>query len=369
MKKALAVDWLDKYAGSERTIKSLESTFDFDKCYTLVNIMSTDDLRLIFKDKNIAIKNSGLQFFGKYFRYFLILFPYFTAKIKIDNDIDLLISSSHAIAKSVNSKCLHISYFQARNLKYIWEEQDLYFKGLKKIFKVFIPYLQKFDLAGSAKPDYIIANSHFVKDWIFKTYKRDSEVIYPPVDVEDFLLSLDKSDYYVTVGRLEPYKRFDIIVQAFSITGKKLIIIGDGSEKNYLQSIASVNIEFTSYLQKADIINYVSKAKALVFAGVEDFGIAPVEAQACGTPVICLGQGGTKETVLDGITGVHFANQTVEDLLKAIAYFEQNQDKFQPSLIRNNALQFSRERFEKEIWEFVEKKSKLLQHQFKNQAR
>ncbi len=363
MKKALAVDWLDKYAGSERTIKSLESVFDFEKCYTLVNIMSKNDLKLIFDNKDIVIENTSLQYFGKYFRYFLILFPYFTREIKIDRDIDLLISSSHAVAKSVHSPdCLHISYFQARNLKYIWEEQGLYFKGIKSIFKIFIPYLQKFDLEGATKPDYIIANSNFVQDWIRKTYKRDSEVIYPPVDVADFLLSLDRSDYYVTVGRLEQYKRFDIIVQAFSGTQKKLIVIGDGSQKNYLQSIASDNIEFTGFLPKVDIINYVSKAKAFIFAGVEDFGIAPVEAQACGTPVICLGQGGTKETVLDGITGVHFDSQTTEDLLEAIEYFEQNENKFEPTAIRKNALRFSKERFEKEIKEFVEEKFAIFKN-------
>ena len=292
-----------------------------------------------------------------------MILRFFTREIKIDRDIDLLISSSHAVAKSVHSPdCLHISYFQARNLKYIWEEQGLYFKGIKSIFKIFIPYLQKFDLEGATKPDYIIANSNFVQDWIRKTYKRDSEVIYPPVDVADFLLSLDRSDYYVTVGRLEQYKRFDIIVQAFSGTQKKLIVIGDGSQKNYLQSIASDNIEFTGFLPKVDIINYVSKAKAFIFAGVEDFGIAPVEAQACGTPVICLGQGGTKETVLDGITGVHFDSQTTEDLLEAIEYFEQNENKFEPTAIRKNALRFSKERFEKEIKEFVEEKFAIFKN-------
>ncbi|WP_263834083.1 glycosyltransferase [Sulfurospirillum oryzae] len=360
MKKALVIDWLDKYAGSERTIKSLESTFDFDKCYTLVNIMWKEDLKLIFKDKNIAIENTCLQYFGKYFRYFLIFFPYFTRKIKIDKDINLLISSSHAVSKAVLAPhCLHISYFQARNLKYIWEEQDLYFKGIKSIFKVFIPYLQKFDLDGATRPNYIIANSHFVQDWVYKIYKRDSEVIYPPVDVTDFLLSFDRLDYYVTVGRLEQYKRFDIIVEAFSATGKRLIVIGDGSQKHPLQTIASGNVEFIGFLPKADVINYVSKAKAFVFAGVEDFGIAAVEAQACGTPVICLGQGGTKETVIDGITGVHFKNQTVKDLIEAIEYFEQNHNQFDPHTIRKNALRFSKERFEKEINKFVNKKLQL----------
>ena len=363
MKKILIVDWLDKYAGSERVIKSLHNVFDFEECFTLVNIMSANDCNKTFEKSIPKIISSKLDIFGRKFRYFLPLFPYFIKSLKIGNDASLIISSSHAVAKYVTNKnSLHISYFQARNLKYIWEEQDLYFKGIRKIFKIFIPYLQNFDLEASKKPDFIVANSKFVQKWIQETYKRKSIVIYPPVDVTDFDFHEDKEEYYVTVGRIEPYKRFDIIVEAFNkLKEKKLIIIGDGTQKNILEEQSNENIIYTGFLEKDEINKYISKAKAFLFAGIEDFGISPVEAQACGTPVICLGRGGTKETVLDMVSGVHFMEQSVDALLEAVEKFEKNSDNFEAKKIRENAQRFSKERFEREIKEFVEEKYEIFQ--------
>ncbi len=368
LKIELVVDWLDKYAGSERVIKSLHNVFNFRECYTLVNIMENKDLKKTFKDNIPAITSTKLSIFGKRFRYLLPLFPYFTKSIKPSPDTNLIISSSHAVAKYViTNNALHISYFQARNLKYIWEEQDLYFKGIKKLFKIFIPYLQKFDLEASKKPDYIISNSHFVQRWVKDIYGRDSIVIYPPVEVEDFIFEPMKDEYYVTVGRLEPYKRFDIVIDAFNnLKDKKLIVIGDGSQKEYFESISKENVIFTGFLEQKEVNRYISKAKAFIFAGIEDFGIAPVEAQACGTPVICLGKGGTKETVIDMVTGVHFMEQSVEALLEAIEKFEKNSSSFEPQMIRGNALRFSKERFEKEIKEFVEEKYEIFKRGYKN---
>jgi len=361
MKKVLVVDWLDKYAGSERVIKSLDNIFKFDKYYSLVNIMSKEDTKKTFNGKLPNIISTNLDLLGSRFRYLLFLFPYFTKKIKASNDVKLIISSSHAIAKYVHTESsLHISYFQARNLKYIWEEKDLYFVGIKKIFKIFIPYLQKFDLESSKQPDYIISNSYFVQNWVKKTYDRDSIVIYPPVELDEFLLVENKEDYYVTVGRLEVYKRFDIVIDTFKKNGKKLIIIGDGSQKKYLESISTTNITFTGFLSSVEINKYIGRAKGFVYAGLEDFGIAPVEAQACGTPVICLGHGGTKETVVDGVTGVHFEEQTVKSLLNAIERFEKNKLNFIPSQIREHSLKFSKKRFEKEIEEFVNEKYEIF---------
>lgn len=362
MKIILIIDWLDKYAGSERVIKSLNYLFHFNECYALVNIMGQNDLKKTFNNSIPPIISTKLKFIGKNFRYLLPLFPYFTKKIKVSRDTELIISSSHAIAKFVNTdRSLHISYFQARNLKYIWEEQDLYFKGIKKLFKVFIPYLQKFDLEASKKPNYIIANSKFVQEWINDTYNRESVVIYPPVEVEDFNFIEEKENYYVTVGRLEPYKRFDIIVDTFKqLKDKKLIVIGDGSQKKVLEKNSGKNITFKGFLEKSEVNKYISKAKGFIFAGIEDFGIAPVEAQACGTPVICLGKGGTKETVIDMVTGVHFMEQSVEALLEAVEKFEKNSDSFEPQKIRENALRFSKERFEKEIEQFVNEKYEIF---------
>lgn len=358
MKKILVVDWLDKYAGSERVINSLHKIFKFDECYTLVNIMCKEDLYKTFNGDIPKINHTLLNVLGRRFRYFLPLFPYFTKGIKLPQGTKLIISSSHAISKYITSQdALHISYFQARNLKYIWEEQNLYFTGIKRIFKFIIPYLQKFDIEASKKPDFIISNSKFVQSWIKSRYGRDSVVIYPPVDIDSFRLETKKESYYVSVGRLEPYKRFDIIVKAFNVLkDKKLIIIGDGSQRKYLEGLSNGNIEFVGFLDKNAISNYVGRAKAFVFMAEEDFGIAPVEAQACGTPVICLGRGGAKETIVDMQTGVYFYNQNVHELIDAINRFEINIDKFDPIVIRKNALKFSKERFEVEIKNYVDKK-------------
>lgn len=361
MKKVIIVDWLDKYAGSERVIKSLDNVFKFDKCYTLINIMKQTDLSILFNNRKILIETSLLQIFGEKFRMLLPFFPFFSKQLKVSDDVDLIISSSHAVAKSVTNKnALHISYFQARNLKYIWEEQSLYFSGFKSIFKLFVPFLQNFDITGSKIPDYIIVNSKFVQKWVNDTYGRESTIIYPPVDVYKFSICDNKEDYYVTVGRLEPYKRFDILIKAFNINKKKLIVIGDGSQLVKLQEIGESNIEFTGYLKQDEINNYISKAKGFVFAGLEDFGIAPIEAQACGTPVVCLNQGGTAETIIHMKTGVHFNNQEVSDINKAITQLENHYEEFSPKLIRKHAEIFSRERFEKEIEAFVNEKYEIF---------
>lgn len=358
MKKILVVDWLDKFGGAERVIQSIDKVFKFDKYYSLVNIMNNQDLNKTFNSKKVIVHVTGLQIFKQKFRFLLPLFPFYVKSINVDRDVSLIISSSHAVAKSICSdNALHISYFQARNLKYIWDEQSLYFNGIKSLFKIFIPALQRFDFLAAQKPDYLIANSKFVQNWIKKIYKRESTLIYPPVDIHDFDLNKEKEDYYVTVGRLVQYKRFDILVQVFNkLPNKKLLIIGDGSERFNLERQSNKNIVFTGYLDQPGVKQYISKAKCFIFAGVEDFGIAPVEAQACGTPVIALNKAGTAETVVNGLTGVYFNNQTEEDVINAINKFEVNYANFDPVVIRNHALQFGPERFEREIKEFVEEK-------------
>ncbi len=354
MKATLVIDWLDKYAGSERVIKAINETIDFTYYYSLINMMSPEDLKRTFGTSDIKIHTSSLQYTGKYFRYLLPLFPLFTKQLVIPKDSKLIISSSHAVAKSISSEhALHISYFQARNFKYIWDEQDLYFKGIKKVFKVFIPYLQKFDFQTAQKPDYIIANSSFVQNWIMQTYGRESIVIHPPVDVDTYVFSDQKEEYFVTVGRLEPYKRFDIIIDAFNKNGKKLIVIGDGSQKKMLMSKSKENIVFTGYLQAEGINKYLSKAKAFVYAGLEDFGIAPVEAQACGTPVIAYGKGGILDTVIHKKTGIYFHEQTLESVNEAIDIFEKY--TFDHHFIADHASRFSTNVFKEKFQTYVEK--------------
>lgn len=355
MKKALVVDWLDKYGGAERVISVLHKTFQFDEIYALANVMREEDLAKIYQQQPREIHTTFLQKFGKYFRSAFFLMHNQMEKLTVDKDVKLIVSSSHAVAKGIQKTTenqVHISYFQARNFKYIWEDQDLYFGKWSKMLTPLIKRLQKKDIEQAQYPDYMIANSHFVRQWIKEKYNRDSQVIYPPTDLHRFPLCQQKEDYYVAVGRLEPYKRFDIVVEAFNQTGKKLVIIGDGSQKNKLRKSAGKNIVFTGFLNSDEVCSYMSKAKGFVHAGIEDFGITAVEAQSCGTPVIAFNQGGMKETIIEGKTGVTFSETTPENLNQALEQFEKLPFDYQA--IHLHAQKFSEERFITEMKQFVE---------------
>lgn len=356
VKKALVADWLDKFTGSESVMASLEEIFAFDEVYTITNVMSERDFKKIFSSPK-KIHCSFLKITKSKFRNFLPLYPLAISSLRVNPEIELIISSSHAIAKGIqkpSSKALHISYFQARNMKYIWEEKQLYFKGYKKLFSSILPFLRRFDIKTSRNPDFIIANSNFVRDWIKEHYNISATVIYPPVDITSFELCTQKENYYITVGRLEAYKRFDIIIDAFNQTGDTLFVVGDGSQRKFLEKKAKPNVHFLGYKERNELNQILGKAKGFVFIGLEDFGIAPVEAQACGTPVICLNKGGTGETVVDGRTGVVFNNQDKESLILALKKFKHKE--FDPLIIREHAEKFSAERFKKEMFSFVSQK-------------
>lgn len=357
LKKAFIVDWLDKYGGAERVISSIQKVVSFDITYTLINIMNQEDVQKIYPIKKPIIKETSLKYLGKKFRFFFFVFHHYISKIKVDPKVDLIISSSHAVAKGIrksNPKQVHISYFQARNFNYIWDDSALFFGKFKPLFYPLIFLLRKIDIKQSKNPDYIISNSYFIKDWVKKIYNRDSVVIYPPVYLENFPLEARKEDYYVVVGRVVHVKKFDIVVKAFNKSGKKLIVIGDGDQLNYLKRIASDNITFTGFLSGAEVSSYIQKAKAFIQVGIEGFGIAPIEAQSCGTPVIAFAYGGVLETVIDKITGVYFYEQSEKSLSEAINLFERLE--FDPLLIRENTKQFSETRFESELKKFIDGK-------------
>ena len=300
MKKVLVVDWLDKYGGAERVIACLQKTFNFDKTFALVNIMDRKDLDKIYSEKK-TIQTSYLQKTGKHFRLLFLFFPFIISKIKVNPDTELIFSSSHSIGKGIkktNSNQIHISYFQSRNANYIWDEVNLYFGYFRFLLYPLVAVLRKIDVKQAQRPDYIICNSKFVQNWVKKKYNRDSIVIYPPVDISSFELNLDKSDYYVAVGRIAHIKRFDVLIEAFKKNKKKLVLIGDGDLfKTFLNS-KSQNIEMTGFLDSAEVAKVISKAKAFIQVGIEGFGIAPIEAQACGTPIIAYGVGGDRKSVV-----------------------------------------------------------------------
>ena len=360
MKKILVADWLDKYGGAERVLSVLNKQFDFDKCYTLINIMSKNDLNKVFQNKKVVIIQSNLKFLKSNFRYLFFLFPHFISRFDNDNQKGLIISSSFSVAKGFKKKPnqLHICYYQARNQRYIWDNEKIYFSSWQRfILGPILRYLRKKDINHSKRPDYIIANSFFVKDWIKKTYNINSIVIYPPVDTSLFKLEKDKKEYFITTARLEPYKRVDLLINTFNQIEDELYVVGDGSMKERLRKIANKNIKFYDFREPEEVMRLVSKAKAFVHAGVEDFGIAPVEAQSCGTPVIAFNKGGLSETIIHKKTGILFNYQTINAILNALNRFKQIE--FDHKYISVHASQFSEKNFAKKINKFIQQKLRL----------
>jgi len=367
MKKALIHDWFSVYAGAEKCVESFTNIWDDFEIYSLIDFLSDEDRETILKGKKVH--TSFVQNLPKAKTKYRNYLPFFPLAIE-QHDLskyDVILSSSHAVAKGVltHSNQLHISYVHTP-IRYAW---DLYYQYLResgldtgfkgKLAKYFLHKIRMWDISTINRVDHYIANSHYIAKRIKKVYGKESTVIYPPVDVERFKLHEEKEDFYLTASRMVPYKKIDLIVETFSKTNKKLVVIGTGPDMEKIKSFAGTNVEFLGFAKDEVLLDYMQRAKAFVFAAEEDFGIVPVEAQACGTPVICLGKGGTKETVLDGETGVHFSQQSVEELLHALDKFETL--KFNPSKIREHALKFSKERFEKEIEAFINKKYEIFQ--------
>lgn len=360
MKVAIVHDWLVVNGGAEKVLRCLVDLYPYADIYSLVDFLDDKDRKDIICGKYATtsfIQNLPLA--KKHFRKYLPLFPKAIESFDL-SDFDLVISSSWAVAKGIkkNTNQIHISYYQARNMKYIWEEKDLYFTGMKKLIKpLVLGYLQKFDLQSSKNADYIISNSGFVQKWVKEKYGRDSTVIFPPVDTDNFTLCEIKEDYYISVARFVPYKKMKLIVEAFNeMPDKVLILIGDGDEYENIKAIAKPNIKLLGFKNSKELVPYMQNARAFVYAAIEDFGIVPIEAMACGTSVIALNDGGTAETVIDGINGIHFQNQTKEDIINAVDKFETM--SFDSQSISNYAQKYSEIRFKDEIEKFILSKVK-----------
>ena len=364
MKKALIHDWFSTYAGAEKCIESFTNIWNDFEIYGLIDFLSGADRDKILKGK--CAHTSFIQklpFAKDKYRNYLPLFPLAIEQFDLSG-YDVVLSSSHAVAKGVltHSNQLHISYMHTP-IRYAWDlyHQYLYESGLNHglkgiLAKYFLHKIRLWDVSTANRVDHYIANSHYIARRIKKAYGKSSDVIYPPVDIDKFALRESKSDFYLTASRMVPYKKIDLIVEAFSQTDKKLLVIGDGPDMGKIKSKASKNIELLGFADDKTMADLMGQAKAFVFAAEEDFGITPVEAQACGTPVICFGRGGALETVREGISGLYFMEQNIRELLATVDKFEQSYDKFEPIKIRENSLKFSRTRFESEIKSYVEKK-------------
>jgi glycosyltransferase involved in cell wall biosynthesis len=367
LKTAIIQDWLVNYAGSERVLESFVNIYPEADVYTLVDFLNDEERRIILKGKKSSTSFiQDLPLAKKHHRSYLPLFPLAIEQFDLTSH-EVILSSSHAVSKGVlvNPDQLHICYCHTP-MRYAWDMHHQYLreanllKGPKGFYvKRVLHRMRIWDVISSGRVNHFIANSGFIAKRIEKIYGRKADVIYPPVDTGTFKLKENKDNYYLTASRLVPYKRVDLVVEAFNtMPDKKLVVIGDGPQERKIKSIAGSNIEFAGYQPPENLRTYMQNAKAFVFAAEEDFGIVVVEAMACGTPVIALGKGGTAETVINNKTGIHIKNQSVPGILDAVKAFESYQDNFDPKIIRSHSEQFDRKLFEEKISSYVSEKSR-----------
>jgi len=374
MKVALVHDWLVTYAGSERVLEQLARCFPTADIFAVVEFLSKEDRDFI---GNRAVHTSFIQnmpFSKRYYRHYLPLMPLAIEQIDLSK-YDLVISSSHAVAKGVltGPDQLHISYVHSP-IRYAWDLQHQYLKesgfgnGLKGwIVKWILHYIRLWDARTANGVDSFVANSQFIARRIKKVYRRNATVVYPPVNVDGFRPGDRRDDFYLAASRMVPYKKIDLIVEAFSMMpGRKLVVIGDGPDFNKIARKSAKNVELLGYQNSEMLKDYMQRARALVFAAKEDFGILPVEAQACGTPVIAYGKGGARETIkgleMDEPTGIFFSEQTVESVCEAVKRFEKEEHRISSTACRENAKRFSEERFRAEFLAFVDERWEAFRH-------
>lgn len=369
IKSALVHDWFYTNGGAEKCIQSFLNINPEFELYGLIDFLSDKDREEIINGKFVNTSFiQNLPTAKSNHRKFLPLFPLAVEQFDL-SQYDLILSSSASVAKNVltHSNQLHICYCHSP-MRYAWDLYHQYLKeanltsGLKGWFAKYILHRMRiWDATASNRVDYFIANSNFIAKRIAKVYNRKADVIYPPVNTQAFELHEQKEDYYFTASRMVPYKKIDAIVEAFTqMPDKRLVVIGEGPDFQKIKAKATKNIELLGYQPFPVLREHMQKAKAFVFAAEEDFGIVPVEAQACGTPVIAYGRGGSLETVIPGKTGAFFYTQSSEAIKNAVKTFEKEQDRFLPSNIRTHALSFSTHRFETEIQNFINQKLALL---------
>ena len=364
MKVALIQDWLTVIGGSEKVFKEIATLYPDADIYTLVAREETIKALNLSGHKVTTSFIQNLPFAKKRYRSYLPLFPLAIEQFDLSG-YDLVISSSHAVAKGVltNSNQIHICYCHSP-VRYAWDLYHQYInesglnKGIKGIIvKYFLHRLRQWDIISTNRVDYFIANSKCISKRIKKTYGRESKVIYPNVATEDFSPVEIKKDYYVTCSRFVPYKKIDLIVSAFAkMPDKKLYIIGDGPDLKKISKLVKPNTVMLGHLPFIELKQYLATAKAFVFAAEEDFGILPVEAQACGTPVIAYKRGGALESIIENKTGVFFTEQSVDSIISAVNTFENTFMFLNCSDIVKHAAGFSTDRFKNEFLSFVNEK-------------
>jgi glycosyltransferase involved in cell wall biosynthesis len=369
-KIAFVHDWLVTWGGGEQVLEAALEVYPSADIYTLVyqeetfvgSPISTKDIKTSFIQRLPGSRSNH--------RRYLPFMPLAVEQFDLSG-YEWILSSNHAVANGALTQPdqMHVSYIHAP-MRYAWGlyhqylEQGSLTRGLKSwIARAILHYVRLWDYQAAQRVDHFIANSAWTAKNVWRAYRRQADVIYPPVNVEEFMPASKRSDYYITISRLVPYKRIDIIVQAFNCLGYPLLVIGDGPDLIRLGRLAESNIEFLGWQSDTDLKEKLSRAKAFVYAAVEDFGITPVEAQAAGCPVIAYGKGGLRETVIGGSTGLFFYAQTPESLIKAVQDFEADPARFKVSSLRENAERFNKERFQRVLTTYIERKYSEFQRE------
>lgn len=367
MKIAIIADWLTTYAGSERVLEQMIACYPQADVFAVLDFVPEASRGFLQGKRPITTFIQKLPGAKRFARHYLPLMPLAVEQLDLSG-YDLILSSSHAVAKGVivGPDQLHISYVHSP-IRYAWDLQHQYLKesGLDKrsigwLARCFLHKIRLWDVRTQYGVDEFLANSRFIARRIHRVYGRDAAVVYPPVDVGAFSLREAKEGFYLTASRMVPYKRMDLIVEAFAaMPDKQLVVIGDGPDFEKIRAKATPNVRLMGYQPFSVLREQMQRAKAFVFAAEEDFGITPVEAQACGTPVIAFGKGGALETVrglgaASGPTGVFFETQSVDSIVQAVERFESSQALFDPVTIRKHAEQFSVQCFRDHYTRFVE---------------
>jgi glycosyltransferase involved in cell wall biosynthesis len=361
LRVAFVHEWLVTYAGSEKVLEAMLQVFPNADIFTALDYLPEKFRGVLGKQKITTSFIHRLPFARHLHRYYLSLMPIAVEQHDL-SAYDLVISNSHSVAKGciTGASQLHISYCYTP-MRYAWELQHQYLdesnlgRGVRSmIARWMLHRIRIWDARTPFSVDAFIACSHYIANRIRKVYRRDSSVIYPNVDIAAFDLGQQDGDFYVTSSRIVPYKKMSLIIEAFNkMPDRKLVVIGTGPLLDEARALAAPNVQVLGYQPHEVLRDHLMRARAFVFAAEEDFGIAPVEAQACGTPVIAFARGGASETVVDGETGLFFHEQTADAIVEAVERFEACRDTFDRQTIRNHAEKFGTDRFCREFRETV----------------
>jgi glycosyltransferase involved in cell wall biosynthesis len=418
---ALVHDWLTGMRGGERCLEALCDLFPDADLFTLLHVRGSVS-EMIERRRIHTSAIQSLPFVKRRYRHYLPFFPWAIERFKLDG-FDLILSGSHCVAKGVKAPpgALHIAYIYTP-MRYVWDLQEAYVGAgrmgplSRALLRAVAGRLRRWDLEANDRVDHFVAISRHVAGRIWRHYGREAEVIYPPVQTARFRIAVRTDDYYLLAGAFAPYKRLDLAVTAFNRLGRRVVIVGDGQEGGRLRRMAGPTIEFLGWRPDDEVAELLAHCRALVFPGEEDFGILPVEAMACGRPVIAYGKGGVTETViplnsatcdvrraecdespvfprtsdlaprtalgsprtaldaprtsdLAPPTGVFFYDQTVEALIGAVELYEREADRFDPEALRAHALTFDRSIFEKRMAAYVAERYDLWTREGRSRRR